>query len=146
MFTVLGKKIMRHQNRFLALLIVKSIFLLVLFNKLENPSDSPIKVIPTQTWKEVGNVFLKRSLWKENENSDNSEIKGCTTPKVNNMYILNCSDGLSWNFMEHNVHISSLTPGTLASSPMCQQGPSLSVTPHSLGGCSTRGEMSCTST
>ena len=115
MFTFLGKKIMRHQNRFLALLIVKSIFLLVIFNKLENlwayakfGSDSPIKVIPTQTWKEVGNVFLKRSLWKENENSDNSEIKGCTTPKVNNMYILNCSDGLSWNFIEHNVELFSL--------------------------------------
>ena len=51
---------------------------------------SPIKVIPAPTWKEVGNVFLKKSLWKENEISDNSEIKGCTTPKVgvNNIYIL----------------------------------------------------------
>ncbi len=103
MFTILVPKIMRHQNKFLALLIV-NICLLGIFNSCDNKdlnlenlrahvkfgSGSPIKVIPAPTWKEVGNVFLKRSFWKENENSNKSEIKGCTKPKVgvNNMYIL----------------------------------------------------------
>ena len=82
---------MRHQNRFLALLIVKSIFLLVIFNKLENlwayakfGSDSPIKVIPTLTWKEVKKVFLKKSSWRTNGNLTDSVISGCTLPQVSN--------------------------------------------------------------
>ena len=88
---------MRHRLKFLALLIV-NICLLGIYNKLENQdlnletirahvkvffrSGSPIKATPAPTWNEVGNVFHKRSLWKETESSNNPQISGCTPPKV----------------------------------------------------------------
>ena len=87
----------RHRLKFLALLIV-NICLLGIYNKLENQdlnlenirahvkvffrSGSSIKATPAPTWNEVGNVFLKRSLWKETASSNNSQISGCTPPKV----------------------------------------------------------------
>ena len=133
----------RHRLHFLVLLVL-NVGLLVIYNNLENLTaevrsflrfHAPIKSVPTPTWSQVGNVFLKRSSWNRNEDPAHSEISGCTLPKV-----------MQLSFYPIYQHNYSSTPGTQVSSVMFPPDPSLGVSPGSLRGCSTPGTTSSTLT
>ena len=89
MFTNLWRK--RYKLKFLSFLIV----LLIIYNNFENLTaevrsflqyNAPIKAVPAPIWTRVGNVFLKKSSWRTNVNSTDSEISGCTLPQVNKQF------------------------------------------------------------